>query len=143
MSRYYEEACMAERIRVHHLAVVVDDLDKALTFWRDALGLEVSQVRDEPEQASRVAFLPAGEAEIELVRPTTSDSGVARYLAKRGPGMHHICLSVPDLRSSLKRLASRGVRLINPEPMAGPDARLYAFVHPESTGGVLLELYEA
>jgi methylmalonyl-CoA/ethylmalonyl-CoA epimerase len=134
---------MTEPIRIHHLAVVVDDLDKALTFWRDALGLEVSQVRDQPEQASQVAFLPAGEAEIELVRPTTSDSGVARYLAKRGPGMHHICLSVPDLQASLVRLASRGVRLINPEPMAGPDGRRYAFVHPESTGGVLLELYEA
>jgi len=134
---------MAEPIRIHHLAVVVDDLDKALQFWRDALGLEVSQVRDEPEQASQVAFLPAGEAEIELVRPTTTDSGIARYLAKRGPGMHHICLSVPDVRASLQRLASKGVRLINAEPMAASDGRLYAFVHPESTGGVLLELYEA
>jgi methylmalonyl-CoA/ethylmalonyl-CoA epimerase len=134
---------MAEPIRIHHLAVVVDDLDKALQFWRDALGLEVSQVRDEPEQASQIAFLPAGEAEIELVRPTTTDSGIARYLAKRGPGMHHICLSVPDVRASLQRLASKGVRLINAEPRVTSDGRLYAFVHPESTGGVLLELYEA
>ncbi len=134
---------MAEPIRVHHLAVVVDDLDGALAFWRDALGLRVSQVKDEPEQASQVAFLPAGEAEIELVRPTTGDLGIARYLAKRGPGMHHICLSVSDLRESLQRLASKGIRLINPEPMTGSDGRLYAFVHPESTGGVLLELYEA
>jgi methylmalonyl-CoA/ethylmalonyl-CoA epimerase len=133
---------MAEPIRIHHLAVVVDDLDKALQFWRDALGLEVSQVRDEPEQASQVAFLPAGEAEIELVRPTTTDSGIARYLAKRGPGMHHICLSVSDLRATMQKLASRGVRLINSEPMAGSGGFLYAFVHPESTGGVLLELYE-
>lgn len=134
---------MSEGIRVHHLAVVIDDLDKALHFWRDALGLEVLQIEDVPEQASQVAFLPAGEAEIELVRPTTTESGIARYLAKRGPGMHHVCLSVPDLRASLQRLASRGVRLINPEPLAGSDGRLYAFVHPESTGGVLLELYEA
>jgi methylmalonyl-CoA/ethylmalonyl-CoA epimerase len=134
---------MSEGIRVHHLAVVIDDLDKALHFWRDALGLEVVQIKDMPEQASQVAFLPAGETEIELVRPTTVDSGIARYLAKRGPGMHHICLSVPDLRASLERLASKGVRLINPEPLAGLDGRLYAFVHPESTGGVLLELYEA
>jgi methylmalonyl-CoA/ethylmalonyl-CoA epimerase len=133
---------MTDRIRVHHLAVVVYDLDKALQFWRDALGLEVSQTEDVPEQASQIAFLPAGEAEIELVRPTTTDSGIARYLAKRGPGMHHICLSVPDLRASLQHLASKGVRLINPEPLAGSDGRLYAFVHPESTGGVLLELYE-
>jgi methylmalonyl-CoA/ethylmalonyl-CoA epimerase len=74
----------------------------------------VSHIEDVPEQASQVAFLPAGDAEIELVRPTTSDSGVARYLAKRGAGMHHICLSVPDLRASLQHLAAHGVRLINP-----------------------------
>jgi len=134
---------MAEPIRIHHLAVVVDDLDKALQFWRDALGLAVSAVRDAPGEASQVAFLPAGEAEIELVRPTTPDSGIARYLAKRGPGMHHICLSVSDLPATLKQLASKGVRLINPEPLTGSDGRPYAFVHPESTGGVLLELYEA
>lgn len=134
---------MDEPIRVHHLAVVVDDLDKALHFWRDALGLAVSEVRDVPGEASQIAFLPVGEAEIELVRPTTADSGIARYLAKRGPGMHHICLSVPDLRAILQQLASRGVRLINAEPLTGSDGRPYAFVHPESTGGVLLELYEA
>lgn len=133
---------MSDGVRVHHLAVVVADLDQALRFWRDALGLQVSHIEDVPEQASQVAFLPAGEAEIELVRPTTADSGVARYLAKRGAGMHHICLSVPDLRASLQRLAAQGVRLINPEPMAGSDGRQYAFVHPESTGGVLLELYQ-
>ncbi len=133
---------MSDGVRVHHLAVVVADLDQALRFWRDALGLQVSHIEDVPEQASQVAFLPAGEAEIELVRPTTADSGVARYLAKRGAGMHHICLSVPDLRASLQQLAAQGVRLINPEPMAGSDGRQYAFVHPESTGGVLLELYQ-
>jgi methylmalonyl-CoA/ethylmalonyl-CoA epimerase len=133
---------MSDGIRVHHLAVVVADVDQALRFWRDALGLRVSHIEDVPEQASQVAFLPAGEAEIELVRPTTADSGVARYLAKRGAGMHHICLSVPDLRASLQQLAAQGVRLINPEPMAGSDGRKYAFVHPESTGGVLLELYQ-
>ena len=133
---------MSDEVRVHHLAVVVADLDQALRFWRDALGLQVSHIEDVPEQASQVAFLPAGEAEIELVRPTTADSGIARYLAKRGAGMHHICLSVPDLRASLQQLAAQGVRLINPEPMAGSDGRQYAFVHPESTGGVLLELYQ-
>jgi methylmalonyl-CoA/ethylmalonyl-CoA epimerase len=134
---------MPAALRVHHLAVVVDDMDRALTFWRDALGLELAGIREVPEQASQVAFLPAGEAEIELVRPTSADSGVARYLAKRGPGMHHICMSVGDLSETLARLAAQGVRLINPEPLAGADGRRYAFVHPESTGGVLLELYQA
>lgn len=133
---------MPAAVRVHHLAVVVDDLDKALGFWRDALGLELAGLREVPEQASQVAFLPAGEAEIELVRPTSPESGVARYLAKRGPGMHHICLSVADLPGTLDRLASRGVRLINTEPLTGEGGRRYAFVHPEGTGGVLLELYE-
>lgn len=134
---------MPTALRVHHLAVVVEDMERALTFWRDALGLELAGIREVPEQASQVAFLPAGEAEIELVRPMSADSGVARYLAKRGPGMHHICMSVDDLPGTLERLAAHGVRLINPEPMAGADGRRYAFVHPESTGGVLLELYQS
>jgi len=134
---------MPPALRVHHLAVVVDEMDRALTFWRDALGLELAGIREVPEQASQVAFLPAGEAEIELVRPTSADSGVARYLAKRGPGMHHICMSVGDLTGTLARLAAQGIRLINPEPLTGADGRRYAFVHPESTGGVLLELYQA
>lgn len=134
---------MPTALRVHHLAVVVEDMERALTFWRDALGLELAGIREVPEQASQVAFLPAGEAEIELVRPMSADSGVARYLAKRGPGMHHICMSVDDLPGTLDRLAAQGVRLINPEPMAGADGRRYAFVHPESTGGVLLELYQS
>jgi methylmalonyl-CoA/ethylmalonyl-CoA epimerase len=134
---------MPTALRVHHLAVVVEDMERALTFWRDALGLELAGMREVPEQASQVAFLPAGEAEIELVRPISADSGVARYLAKRGPGMHHICMSVDDLPGTLERLAAQGVRLINPEPMAGADGRRYAFVHPESTGGVLLELYQS
>lgn len=133
---------MAESFRVHHLAVVVDDMDKALGFWRDALGLTLSAVRDVPAEASQVAFLPAGGAEIELVRPTTTDSGIARYLSKRGPGMHHICLAVPDLGTVLSQLTARGVRLVHSEPQTSPDGRRYAFVHPESTGGVLLELYE-
>lgn len=133
---------MPELIRVHHLAVVVDDLEHSLGFWRDALGLTVTEVRDVPAEASQVAFLPAGETEIELVRPTNADSGLARFLAKRGPGLHHICLAVPDLRASLQRLADRGVRLVQAEPKVGADGRLYAFVHPESTGGVLVELYQ-
>ena len=134
---------MPSSLKVHHLAVVVEDLEQALKFWRDALGLELKAIEDVPEQASQVAFLPAGEAEIELVHPTTADSGIARYLAKRGPGMHHICLSAPDLPGTLERLAAQGIRLVNPQPLTGSDGRRYAFIHPESTGGVLVELYEA
>src|SRR5512137_2353671 len=103
--------------RINHVAVVVDDMQKSLAFWRDALGIEVHEMQDVPAEQSQVAFLSLPGSEVELVRPTTTDSGIAKYLAKRGPGLHHICLSVPDLRATLQHLASKGVRLINPEPM--------------------------
>jgi methylmalonyl-CoA/ethylmalonyl-CoA epimerase len=128
--------------RIHHLALVVDDLETALTFWRDTLGLELARVEEVPEQQAEIAFLPAGDSEIELVRPTTSESGLARFLAKRGPGMHHVCLEVQDLDGTLRRLQARGARLITPEPITNSEGRRLAFIHPESTSGVLVELYE-
>ncbi|HEY6074583.1 MAG TPA: VOC family protein, partial [Anaerolineales bacterium] len=97
---------------------------------------------DVPAENSQVAFLPVGGSEVELVRPTTEDSGIAKYLAKRGPGMHHICLEVDNLEGMLEHLKGRGVRLINQQPRLAADGKKYAFVHPESTGGVLLELYQ-
>ncbi len=129
--------------RIHHVAVVVDDMERSLSFWRDALGMHMQELRDVPAEQSQVAFLPLAGAEVELVRPTTADSGIAKYLAKRGPGMHHICLEVDDVAAMLAQLKEKGVRLINDEPRLTPDGRKYAFVHPESTGGVLVELYEA
>ncbi len=129
--------------RINHVAVVVDNLDKSLSFWRDALGMQMQELRDVPAEQSQVAFLPLSGSEVELVRPTTRDSGIAKYLAKRGPGMHHICLEVDDLAGMLEQLKARGVRLINEEARVGSDGRKYAFVHPESTGGVLVELYES
>ncbi len=128
--------------RVNHIAVVVDDMQKSLAFWRDALGMEVHEMRDVPAEQSQVAFLPLPGSEVELVRPTTTDSGIAKYLAKRGPGMHHICLEVDDIAGMLGQLKARGVRLINEEARLAADGRKYAFVHPEATGGVLVELYE-
>ncbi|RME89481.1 MAG: methylmalonyl-CoA epimerase [Anaerolineae bacterium] len=127
---------------MHHVALVTDDLEKGLHFWRDALGLTVSEVREVEGEAAQIAFLPVGEGEIELVRPTSEDTGLARYLAKRGPGMHHVCLEVDDIHAILERLRADGVRLINETPRRGEDGRQYAFVHPESTGGVLVELYQ-
>lgn len=129
--------------RIHHAAIVVQDLEAGLRFWRDALGLQLENIEDVPEQASRVAFLPIGDAEIELVLPTSDDSGIARYLAKRGPGIHHLCLEVDDLSAALERLRRHHVRLIHEQPITGAGGRLAAFVHPESTGGVLLELYQS
>ncbi|MGH2627073.1 MAG: methylmalonyl-CoA epimerase [Anaerolineales bacterium] len=128
--------------RIDHVAILVDDIESALRFWRDGLDLRLAHVEDVPDQDSVVAFLPAGEAEIELVKPTAEESGVARYLTKKGPGLHHLCLEVDDLEGTLARLHSLGVRLVNPEPVIGTGGKRVAFIHPESTHGVLVELYE-
>ena len=127
---------------INHVAVVVDDMEKALAFWRDALGMELHELRDVPVENSQVAFLPLEGSEVELVVPTSDDSGIAKYLAKRGPGMHHICLEVDDIVGMLAQLKAKGVRLINEQPRTSADGKRYAFIHPESTSGVLVELYE-
>jgi methylmalonyl-CoA/ethylmalonyl-CoA epimerase len=128
--------------RIDHIGVVVDDLQSALSFWRDALGLDLTHVDEVPAERSQVAFLPAGGSEIELVRPTSDDSGLARYLEKRGPGMHHLCLEVDDLEGMLAQLKTKGIQLINETPMSGAGGKKYAFVHPKSAGGVMVELYQ-
>ena len=127
---------------IHHVAVVVDNMEKSLAFWRDALGIELHELRDVPAEQSQVAFLPVAGAEVELVMPTTDDSGIAKYLAKRGAGMHHICLQVDDIFGMLNQLKEKNIRLINEEPRKADDGKQYAFIHPESTGGVLVELYQ-
>jgi methylmalonyl-CoA/ethylmalonyl-CoA epimerase len=129
--------------RINHVAVVVDDIEKSLAFWRDGLGMQMQEMREVPAEKSQVAFLPVAGSEVELVRPTTDDSGIAKYLAKRGPGMHHLCLEVDDIAGMLAQLKGKGIRLINEEARIAADGRRYAFVHPESTGGVLVELYQA
>lgn len=131
------------KIKIDHVAVVVDDMDAALTFWRDALGLPLGGEERNDTEGVDVAFLPAGEARIELLRPLTDNSGVAKFLAKRGGGMHHLCLAVTDIDASLRQLAAHGVELINETPRTRDDGTRYAFIHPKSTGGVLVELYEA
>ncbi len=128
--------------RIDHVAIVVDDIEAALGFWRDGLGLELTHVEDVPDQESVVAFLPTGESEVELVKPTTSASGVARFLQRRGPGLHHICFEVEDLEACLDRLDAGGFRLVNREPVLGTGGKRIAFIHPEGTHGVLVELYE-
>jgi methylmalonyl-CoA/ethylmalonyl-CoA epimerase len=128
--------------RIDHIAVVVEDVQGALSFWRDALGIKMSHLENVPAEMSEVAFLPLGETEIELVRPTSSDSGLARYLEKRGAGMHHVCLEVDDIHGMLENLKARGVQLINETPQTGSGGKKYAFIHPKSAYGVLVELYE-
>lgn len=129
-------------IKIDHLAVVVDDMDKALNFWRDALGLNVSATEHNEHEAVDVAFLPVGESRVELLKPTTDDSGIAKYLAKRGAGMHHLCVAVADIEAAMAQISASGVELINETPRTREDGTRYAFVHPKSTGGVMVELYE-
>jgi methylmalonyl-CoA/ethylmalonyl-CoA epimerase len=128
--------------RIHHIAMVVEDMEGALSFWRDALGLTLALEETVPEQQSRVAFLPVGEGEIELVKPTSETSGMAKYLAKRGPGIHHVCVEVDDLTNMLAQLKAKDIRLIDETPRLGSGGKKYAFIHPESAKGVLVELYE-
>jgi methylmalonyl-CoA/ethylmalonyl-CoA epimerase len=127
---------------INHVAVVVSNMEQSLSFWRDALGIELHELRDVPAEKSQVAFLPLAGAEVELVMPTSDDSGIAKYLAKRGQGMHHLCLEVDDIAGMLAQLKAKNIRLINEEPRTAADGKKYAFIHPESTGGVLVELYQ-
>ncbi len=128
--------------KINHVALVVADIDSALDFWQDALGLELEKIKDVPAEKSAVAFLPVGDSEIELVQPTSDDSGVAKYLDKRGPGMHHLCLEVDDIESAIAELKEKQVQLIHLEPVVGDDGRKYAFIHPKAANGVLVELYQ-
>ena len=123
-----------------HIGIAVADLSEALAFYRDALGLDVEPPEEVPSQRVRAHFVPVGEAAIELLEPTSPDSPIAKFIAKRGPGVHHVTLRVDDIRETLGRLKARGVRLIDEAPREGAEGALVAFIHPASTHGVLVEL---
>lgn len=129
-------------MKLEHIGIATRALDDALQFWRDALGLEVAHTEVVEDQKVRVAMLPVGEPRIELLEPTAPDSPVAKFLEKRGAGIHHIAVRVSDIRAALARLKESGARLIDESPRAGADNCLVAFVHPSSADGVLLELVE-
>ncbi len=131
-----------EKCVLDHLGVAVESLAKAVDFYERTLGLSVSGYETIPQEKTNVALLPLGETRIELLEPTETDSPIGKFLAKRGAGLHHVCLRVPDLRATVARLRESGVRLVNPKPAVGAGGHRYVFVHPESTGGVLLELVE-
>ena len=132
---------MAKIMKINHVAIAVDDIEESLGFWRDGLGLEVTRVEDVPSQKAAVAFIPVGDSEVELVKPTAQDTGLAKFVAERGGGMHHLCFEVDNLLEMLAELKAKGVRLINDTPQELPGRKM-AFVHPKSTGGVVVELYE-
>ncbi len=132
---------MAKIIQVHHVAIVVSEIEGALQFWQEALGLSLDHVEEVPSQKSKVAFLPLGDTEVELVQPTTNDSGVAKFLAERGGGMHHLCFEVDDIDGMIQNLKTKGVRMINDTALQ-LEGRKVAFIHPKSANGVLVELYQ-
>jgi len=123
-----------------HVGIAVADLGEALAFYRDALGLDIETSEEVASQRVRAHFIPAGEAKLELLEATAADSPIATYVAKRGPGLHHITLRVDDIRAALAQLKAKGVRLIDSDPREGAHGSLVAFIHPSSAHGVLVEL---
>jgi methylmalonyl-CoA/ethylmalonyl-CoA epimerase len=128
--------------KIHHVAVIVRDMDASLTLYRDKLGLQVETVLEMEYDHVIIGFLPVGETKIELVQPTDTTTGSARFLASKGEGFHHVCFEVPDIQASLDKLASMGLVLIDAKPRKGGEGPV-AFVHPKSCQGVLVELIEA
>jgi methylmalonyl-CoA epimerase len=126
---------------IDHLGIAVRSLDAALIFYREQLGLSVTPRETVEQEKVNVIMLPAGGPRIELLEATGPDSVIAKFIEKRGEGLHHVALKVPDLAATAERLKARGARLLN-EPRAGAGGHLYVFVHPSSTGGVLLELIQ-
>lgn len=129
---------MADRPRIAHVGIAVSDLDTALAFYRDVLGL----VPHPPEvvDGATILTLPFGDADVELLAPLRPDSPIGKFLAKRGPGIHHICYRVPDLDAALEACRKAGYRLIDEVPRSGASGRRIAFLHPKATAGILLEL---
>ena len=128
-------------MKLDHIGIAVHDIQEALKVYQEALGLQLEEIVEVQEQKVRVAFLPVGEANIELVQPTADDTGVAKFLASRGEGIHHICLEVSNIEAALERLKAHHAPLIDRAPRQGAHGRV-AFVHPKGMHGVLLELVE-
>jgi methylmalonyl-CoA epimerase len=126
-----------------HVGIAVKDLDAALAFYRDALGLHVDVPEEVASQRVRAHFVPVGEPSLELLEATASDSAIAKYVEKRGPGLHHITLRVDDIAAALDQLKARGVRLVDEQPRPGAEGALVAFIHPSAAHGVLVELKQS
>lgn len=129
-------------MKIDHIGIATNDIEQMAAIYRDALGLNVVETEEVASQKVRVAMLPVGESRIELLEATAADSPISKFLAKRGPGIHHVAFKVDDIRAALAELKSKGARLIDEEPRTGAGGCLVAFIHPSSTGGVLIELVE-
>ena len=129
-------------MKIDHIGIATRSIDEVAAFWREALGGVAAHTEVVADQKVRVTMLPIGESQIELLEATSPESPISKFLEKRGPGIHHIALEVKDIRAAMNDLKSRGARLIDDEPRTGAAGCLVAFVHPSSSGGVLLELVE-
>ncbi len=129
-------------MKINHLGIATNGIDEALKFWGGALGLENVHTEIVEDQKVRVAMLPIGESRVELLEPTSEDSPISKFLAKRGGGLHHIAVEVEDIEAALAKMKQAGMRLIDETPRLGAENCLVAFVHPSSSGGVLLELVQ-
>lgn len=130
---------MAENPVLDHIGIVVESIGEGRRFY-EALGLEVEHEEEVADQGVNVAFIPVGDGRIELLEPTGPDSPIARHLERRGAGMHHVCLRVADINASMADLVAEGYELLSEEPVVGAHGCLVCFVHPRSSGGVLIEL---
>lgn len=129
-------------MKVDHIGIATRDLKEGLTVWRDVLGLEVSTTEEIDEQGVRVAMLRIGDIKVELLEALRSESAIGKFISKRGPGIHHIAIEVPDIHAALSELKGKGARLVDESPRVGVGGCLVAFIHPSSTNGVLLELIQ-
>jgi methylmalonyl-CoA epimerase len=129
-------------MKIDHIGIATRHLDEGLKVWRDVLGLTVDASEEVAEQGVRIAMLPVGDTHVELLEALSPESAVGRFLAKRGPGIHHIAIEVDDIDAALADLKGKGARLIDETPRVGARGCLIAFVHPSSTDGVLLELVQ-
>jgi len=127
--------------KIDHVAIAVENIDKAMQFWESVMGLKLDHIEEVESEHSKVAFFPCGDSEVELVEPTDEQSSTARFLQTRGPGMHHICFEVDDIDRALEELKAKGIRLVNEQALT-LEGRKFAFIHPKSSEGVLIELYQ-
>lgn len=133
---------LTRTMKIDHIGIATSGIRESAGFWRDTVGIEIGEIEEVPQQKVRVCMLPVGESRIELLEPMSEDSPISKFLGKRGPGIHHIAVAVEDIRAALATFKENGAKLIDAEPRIGAAGCLVAFVHPSSTGGVLLELVE-
>ncbi len=126
---------------LNHVGVAVQSIEAALPYWRDSLGLQLLEIREVPSERVKVAFLDAGQTHIELLEATADDSPIARFIERRGEGVHHLCFDAPDIHGSMACMRAGGARLLDETPRAVGGGKAAAFIHPKSGNGVLVELY--